>query len=73
MTEREQMIQLLKDAYEDLELSERDGCECDPSVGLQCYPCRLRDALHRFDPGWTCAADEQYESHYHYRCTWGYL
>jgi hypothetical protein len=65
MTEREEMISLLKEAYEDLERTGSDKCECDESVGLECYPCRLREALHRLDPKWSCAADEEALTEFH--------
>ena len=66
MTEREAMISLLKEAYEDLERRGDDRCECDESVNLMCYFCRLREMLHKLDPSWTCAFEEEYR--YNERC-----
>jgi len=59
MGERELMIGLLREAYEALERNGQDRCECDESVNLMCYFCRLREVLHRVDPGWTCAYEEE--------------
>ena len=66
MTEREQMIGLLKEAYEDLERTGEDRCECDESVAMVCYFCRLREMLHKVDPDWTCAFEEEFR--YSDRC-----
>jgi len=65
MTERDQMIGLLREAYEELEWTNRDRCECDESVGLECYPCRLRNMLHKLDSEWSCAWDEEQLATFH--------
>ena len=51
LTKREEsMLRWMKRSYEDMADLGFTVCECDPSVGVTCFPCSFLQAIREYDP-----------------------